>query len=107
MRFGILGPLEVIDDHGRRVGLSARKERALLAILLLHAHRVVSAERLAEDLWSGDRPASAAKGLQVHISRLRRRLATAATAPGQERLLTEASGYRLKVAAGELDSQRG
>ncbi|MDQ6804861.1 MAG: winged helix-turn-helix domain-containing protein [Actinomycetota bacterium] len=106
MRFGILGPLEVFDDHGRPVVLSARKERALLAILLLHANRVVSAERLVEDLWSGDPPASAVKGLQVHVSRLRRRLAMAAAAPGEERLLTEASGYRLKVAAGELDSER-
>ena len=50
MRFGILEPLEVFDDPQRPVGLSARKERALLAILLLHANRMVSAERLAEDV---------------------------------------------------------
>jgi DNA-binding SARP family transcriptional activator len=102
MRFGILGPLEVVDDHGHRVGLSARKERALLAILLLHANEVVSADRLVEDLWAGGPPATAAKGLHVHVSRLRGRLAAAA--PGEERLLTEPSGYRLHVAAGELDS---
>ncbi|MBV9421472.1 MAG: winged helix-turn-helix domain-containing protein [Solirubrobacterales bacterium] len=105
MRFGILGPLEVVDDHERVVAVSARKQRALLTILLLHANEVVSADRLVEDLWSGAPPATADKGLQVHVSRLRRVLA-AATQPGEERLLTEGSGYVLAVAAGELDSER-
>ncbi|HEY2201942.1 MAG TPA: BTAD domain-containing putative transcriptional regulator, partial [Solirubrobacteraceae bacterium] len=104
MRFGILGPLEVVDDHGRAVALNAHKERALLAILLLHANEVVSADRLVEDLWAGRPPASAAKGVHVYVSRLRRRLA--AGAPGEERLLTEPSGYLLRVAGGELDSER-
>jgi predicted ATPase/DNA-binding SARP family transcriptional activator len=104
MRFGILGPLQLDDDAGRSVSLSASKQRALLAILLLHANEVVSADRLMEDLWSGEPPASAAKGLQVHVSRLRRALRSA-TGPGEERLLTMASGYRLRVAAGELDSE--
>jgi DNA-binding SARP family transcriptional activator len=105
MRFGILGPLEVGDDHGRRIALRAHKQRALLAIMLLRANKVVSADRLVEDLWSGRPPASATKSLQVHVSRLRRALATAAGA-GEERLLTEGSGYLLRVADGELDSER-
>jgi predicted ATPase/DNA-binding SARP family transcriptional activator len=105
MRFGILGPLEVVDDHGRLVAVSARKQRVLLAILLLHPNEVVSADRLAEDLWSGEPPATSDKGLQVHVSRLRRVLASAAQ-PGEAQLLTEGSGYRLVVAARELDSER-
>jgi predicted ATPase/DNA-binding SARP family transcriptional activator len=105
MRFGILGPLEVLDDHERVVALSARKQRVLLAILLLHRNEVVSADRLVEDVWSGEPPATSDKGLQVHVSRLRRVLAVAAP-PGEARLLTEGSGYQLVVGAGELDSER-
>lgn len=105
MRFGILGTLEVVDDHERVVALSARKQRVLLAILLLHRNEVVSAERLVEDVWSGEPPATSDKGLQVHVSRLRRALAVAAP-PDEARLLTQGSGYQLVVGAGELDSER-
>lgn len=41
MEFRILGPLEVLEN-GRRLELGGAKQRALLAILLLHANEVVS-----------------------------------------------------------------
>src|SRR5687767_13551033 len=71
MEFRILGPLEVADD-GRRVELGGRKQRALLAILLLHANEVVSADKLIDELWGETPPPTAAKTLQAHVSRLRR-----------------------------------
>ena len=43
MEFRILGPLEVLED-GRQVGLGGAKQRALLAVLLLHANEVVSTD---------------------------------------------------------------
>jgi hypothetical protein len=46
VEFRILGPLEVLDDDGRPLALGGAKQRTLLAVLLLHAGRVVSAERL-------------------------------------------------------------
>jgi predicted ATPase/DNA-binding SARP family transcriptional activator len=95
----------VLDGQGHPVTVSARKQRALLAILLLHANEVVSADRLMDDLWAGEPPASAPKGLQVHVSRLRRALAEAAP-HRDERLLTQGSGYLLRVPPGELDSER-
>src|SRR2546429_438762 len=49
MEFRILGPLEVCDEAGS-LPLGGAKQRALLAILLLHANEVVSAERLLEEL---------------------------------------------------------
>ena len=41
MRFAVLGPLEVSRDNGP-LPLGGRKQRTLLAVLLLHANRVVS-----------------------------------------------------------------
>ena len=54
MEFGILGPLEVRNGGGL-VRVPGAKERALLADLLVHAGRVVAADRLVEDL-GGDQP---------------------------------------------------
>ena len=46
MQFRLLGPLEVIDDGGRSLALGGRKQRSVLAVLLLHANEVVSRDRL-------------------------------------------------------------
>ena len=53
--FGILGPLEV-SRCGSVVPLGGPRQRAVLALLLLEANRVVSLDRLAEDVWGGDPP---------------------------------------------------
>ena len=73
MEFRILGPLEAVAE-GRVVALNAAKQRALLAILLLHANELVSSDRLIDDLWGGRPPATAAKILQKYVSQLRRAL---------------------------------
>lgn len=72
MEFRILGPLEVLDE-GRRVALASSKQRALLALLLLHRGETLGTERLIDELWGERPPATAAKSVQVHISRLRKR----------------------------------
>jgi len=54
LEFRILGPLEVERD-GRPISIGAAKQRALLAILLLHANRVVSRDRLIDGLWASSR----------------------------------------------------
>ena len=56
------------------VPLGGAKQRALLAILLLHANEVVSADRLVDELWAGQPPESAVAALQVRISQLRKAL---------------------------------
>src|SRR5262245_978877 len=78
MEFRILGPLEVHSD-GQTLDLGGQKQRALLAMLLLHANQVVSQDRLIDALWESDPPASAQKALQMHVSGLRKLL-------GKERL---------------------
>src|SRR5262245_32032982 len=55
MEFRILGPVEVVWD-GRVVALGPSKQRALLALLLLHVNEVVSRDRLIEDLWGERAP---------------------------------------------------
>lgn len=99
MEFRILGPLEVADGE-RVVDLGGPRERALLARLLISPNLVVSADRLADDLWSGEPPAHWLPTLRVYISRLRRALGQGAGTV----LLTEPPGYRLRLAAGQLDA---
>jgi DNA-binding SARP family transcriptional activator len=98
MQFRLLGPLEVVDGD-RPLALGGRKQRALLAMLLLHANDVVPAEQLVDEIWGGSPPATVAKSVQVYVSRLRKEL-------GDGRLLTRDPGYRLTVASGELDLAR-
>ena len=95
MRYGVLGPLQVSDD-ARLIDIAGHKPRALLAILLLHGNRVVSADRLIDALWQETPPRTAAKALQVYVSQLRKLL-------GPHRLETKPPGYVIAVADGELD----
>src|SRR5215216_4160253 len=74
MEFRLLGPLEVLDA-GQQVAVGGHKRRALLALLLLHRNEVGPAERLIDELWDGRPPTTAAKGLQVQVSQLRKELA--------------------------------
>ena len=98
MEFGILGPLAVWQD-GRELELGAAKQRALLAVLLLHAGETMSTERLVDALWGERPPATAVKALQVHVSQLRKVL-------GEGVVETRPMGYVVRVEPGELDSQR-
>src|SRR6516165_6178343 len=71
--FGILGPLELVRS-GRAVPLGGPRQRAVLALLLLEANRVVSMDRLAEDVWGGDPPEGWATTLQTYVFHLRQAL---------------------------------
>jgi DNA-binding SARP family transcriptional activator len=95
MEFRLLGPLEVCA-HQRSLALGGAKQRSLLAVLLLHANQVVSAERLIDELWGDEPPATASKSIQVYVSRLRKEL-------GDGRLVTRPPGYMLQVDRSELD----
>jgi predicted ATPase/DNA-binding SARP family transcriptional activator len=101
MRFGILGPLEVGDGEGP-VRVPGAKERALLADLLVHAGRVVAADRLVEDLWGEQPPGNPANTLQGRVSALRRALGPA----GSGLLLTRPPGYALAVGPEAVDAAR-
>lgn len=102
MQFQLLGPLEV-EDNGRPLALGSAKQRALLAILLLHANEVVSRDRLIDELWGEQPPASAPHSLEVYVSRLRKTLQASG---GEQLLLTRAGGYLLRLEPDQLDVRR-
>jgi DNA-binding SARP family transcriptional activator len=106
LEFRILGPLEVVAN-GRPLELGRRKQRAVLAILLVHANRVVSLDRLVDELWGSDPPAQAIGSLQAYVSHLRRLLEPERSArTPAEVLVSQRPGYRLMVAGGALDASR-
>ncbi len=86
------------------MALGGRRERVLLATLLLEANRVVSSGRLIEAVWGGDPPETAANALQGHVSKLRKTLVTSSGTSNP--LETRAPGYLLRTAPGELDADR-
>jgi DNA-binding SARP family transcriptional activator len=99
MEFRVLGPLEVVDDGGRPIPLGGARQRALLAALLLHANETVARDRLMDELWGDQPPASGAKALQVAVSQLRKSL-------GDGILQTRPGGYVLEVGPDQLDANR-
>jgi len=102
--FGVLGPLQVLRS-GRAVPLGGPRQRAVLALLLLEANRVVSLDRLGEDVWAGDPPGEWANTLQTYVFHLRQALE-----PGRARgdaagvLVTSGRGYLLRAGRGQVDA---
>ena len=94
-----------VHDAGTAVELGGRKQRAVLAALLLELGRPVSAARLEAHVWGDDPPASAAKSVQTFVLRLRNALEPHRSgAPAL--LLTDGPGYRLAVDATQVDAER-
>ena len=74
LEFRLLGPLTVRVD-GVPIAVGGPKQRALLALLLLSANRVVSRDRLIDELFAEQSVNSADHALRNHVSRLRKVLA--------------------------------
>src|SRR5215469_6411700 len=97
LELGLLGPVRAVRA-GRELPLGGPRQRAVLALLLLEAGRVVPAERLIEQLWRGEPPAGAAVTLRSYVSRLRGLLAPDAA------LVARGGGYVLTLGAGRVDA---
>jgi DNA-binding SARP family transcriptional activator len=94
--FRILGPLEVTLGE-RVISPGGRRERAILAILLLNIGEVVSVERLIDGVWGEARPSSAKHMVHEYVSRLRTALTEVAP------IATRPPGYMLESAGAALD----
>ena len=96
--FRILGPLEVLDDD-RRIELRGARQRAVLAILLLHRGETVPTERIVDLMWGEEPPATAVKTVQVYVSHLRRALV-------EDVITSSRGGYVLDVDPERIDALR-
>ena len=104
--FGVLGPLTVAQA-GKSIAIGGRKERLVLAQLLARANAVVSVDALVEGVWNGSPPRSAERTLQAYVARLRRAIEPRRDSGASPAILvTAGAGYRLDVAAGQLDALR-
>jgi predicted ATPase/DNA-binding SARP family transcriptional activator len=103
LRIELLGPVEAWVD-GRPVALGGQRPRALFAVLALMGGRVVTTDRLIDELWGEEPPARARDSLQMHVSRLRKALTEAGADGG--RLVSQSGGYLLDVRPGERDVDR-
>jgi len=97
LRFGVLGPLQVSGRDGP-LPVSGPRQLALLAVLLLEGGRVLSRDRLIDELWADDPPPTAVNALQVHVAALRRILGGG--------IRTVGSGYALDVEPEQVDANR-
>jgi DNA-binding SARP family transcriptional activator len=87
-----------VDDQGP-LKLGGLKQRALLAMLLLNAGRVVPTDTLVDQLWAERPPRTAVTSLQNFLSQLRKLL-------GPEAVLTKPPGYLLRVERDQIDAFR-
>ncbi|MEV4220403.1 BTAD domain-containing putative transcriptional regulator [Nonomuraea sp. NPDC049725] len=107
LAFRLFGAVQVSDASGEPYDLGTRKQRALVAMLALEPGRVVSLDRLIDELWTGEPPAGATRTLQAYIAHLRRILEPGRAARTPPRvLLTREPGYLLAVAPGQVDLGR-
>ena len=105
MLFGLLGPLEVLAEQGV-VEIRGQMQRRLLAVLLVHARTVVSADRLIDILWAGEPPLEARQGLWTCVARLRQALAGRAGAATDSLLITRSPGYLIAAEPDQIDAAR-
>jgi DNA-binding SARP family transcriptional activator/basic membrane lipoprotein Med (substrate-binding protein (PBP1-ABC) superfamily) len=102
MDFRVLGSLEVSAD-GAVAELGPPKQRALLAILLLHVGEIVSVDRLIDLLWGEHPPRTATHSIQIYVSDLRKALEAIG---GQRVVATRPPGYQLDADPGTIDALR-
>ncbi|MDX6301979.1 MAG: hypothetical protein QOF53_3193 [Nocardioidaceae bacterium] len=106
LRLGVLGPLSA-TLHGREVNLGGRRQRAVVAVLVLARGQQVSTARLLDALWEGAPPPSGAASLQAYVSHLRRALEPERAARTPSRVIvSRADGYRMPAEEVEVDAWR-
>lgn len=98
LRVSVLGPVRAWWGE-RELNLGPPHQRALFALLAAGGNRPVSRDELIDAIWERHPPATAVGSLHTYVSGLRRALPTGSIGSGR-------SGYMLRVAPGQLDSER-
>jgi DNA-binding SARP family transcriptional activator len=95
VRVGVLGPVTAWVD-GAEAALGGPRQRAVLARLVAAGGRVVTADRLVEDLWETP-PGGALAAVRTFVAALRRGLEPGRSPRAPARLLvTDGPGYALR-----------
>src|SRR2546425_4839678 len=98
MDYRSLGPLEALDGE-RQLPLGGARQRAVLAVLLLHGNETLTRDVIVDELWGEDAPPTAAKVLQNCVSALRKELPP-------DTIRTVGGAYSITLEPGELDRDR-
>ncbi|MFG2622618.1 BTAD domain-containing putative transcriptional regulator [Streptomyces sp. NPDC048507] len=102
----VLGSFAAERD-GEAVPLGGHRQRSVLALLVSARGRVVSVDRMIEELWQGAAPARAVASLQAYVSNLRRLLEPGRAPRTPARLLVSAPpGYLLRLDEEAVDAWR-
>ncbi|MET0233480.1 MAG: BTAD domain-containing putative transcriptional regulator [Kibdelosporangium sp.] len=105
MEFQVLGAVRACAD-GQPIDLGVRKQRFVLAMMLLDANKLVPAQRLVDLTWPQGAPRSARGVIHTHISRLRSVLAAAEAEQHGVALVSEGPGYLLRCDPKRIDVNR-
>lgn len=96
LEFCVLGPLQV-RRHGTTSVIAGRRERTLLAAMLLTPDEPTEVERLAHMMWPTTRPRDVPHALRTHIMRLRRHV-------GRDRIETSPGAYSIRIEREAVDA---
>ncbi|GAA1641526.1 BTAD domain-containing putative transcriptional regulator [Catellatospora bangladeshensis] len=102
MEFQVLGPVQASVGN-RRIELGDRKQRLVLAVLLLEPNQLVPLARLVDLLWRESPPTTARRVVQSHVSRLRSALAAAS---GDVTMVRRGMGYAVECDPERIDAYR-
>lgn len=105
MDFRLLGPFEVVEG-GVAIPLGGRRQRAVLALLTIHAGEVLSTDRIVDEIWAGSPPPSAVRTVHAYVSRLRSVLYASGPGAGAELVVSRDPGYLLGVEKSQIDAFR-
>lgn len=100
MEFRVLGSIAAVAD-GATAELGPPKQRALLAVLLMHVGEIVPVDQLIELLWGEDAPRTAPHSIQIYVSELRKALEPVG---GSDSIVTRPPGYALEADRESIDA---
>jgi DNA-binding SARP family transcriptional activator len=106
LEIGLLGEFAA-SNNGAPLDLGGPRQRAVLAMLVLHRGQIVSADQIIECLWEDERPANAFASLQSYVSHLRRRLEPEVAARSRSAVIARrARGYAVRLSSDAVDAWR-
>ena len=104
LEFSVLGSL-VVRRAGGSLDLGSYKQRALLALLLVHRNEVLSTDRIIDELWGSEAPTDRKNALHVYLSNLRKVLEPERMKRTEGSvILTRSPGYSIRTAPDAVDA---